>query len=169
MYFSQLANRSSALSIREKGSGHPEGQDQSRQCLFHWGWTWSHSVRPATMEGAPAKRIDARQDSSNEWRTASPEVSHTPSNTAVERSQVFGCGHVGPYILLQRERGGRETLCPTCDSRKPKHRRTLVPSSALTGRPKTAKKEGSRHRKGPAQNPFLPFSIGAEARSTSVK
>ena len=29
-------------------------------------------------------------------------------------------------MLLQRERGGRETLCPTCDRRKPKHSRTLA-------------------------------------------
>ena len=45
------------------------------------------------MVGAPAKRIDARQESTNEWRTDSP-CPHTPSNTAVERSLVFDCGHV---------------------------------------------------------------------------
>ena len=74
VYFSQLAKG-------QKGSGHPKGGKTRAVSAFSTGEAGHGHNRPATIVGAPAKRIDARQDSTNERSTDSPEVSHAPSNT----------------------------------------------------------------------------------------
>ena len=180
VYFSQRLNRSSALSTRQKGSGHPQGRRQERtvSAFSTGGPTWSQSVRPATNAGAPAERIDARQDPTNEWRTDSSEVSPTPANTALERSlclSVTSRAHLtvddARSTQLSLATGARWERIALSDLRQSKTQTQshsgIPPSSALTGKPKTAKKEVSGHPKEPAQNPFVPFSSGVEARSPS--
>ena len=111
----QLTDNNLALLTGKKGSGHPKDQDQSTpQCPSTGEEASSPSMRQASRVGAPATTFCK---ASNHGRRA-PQA----------HAFVLDCDLLmtqDPHnILFQRERGGRETLCPTCDSRKAKHSRT---------------------------------------------
>ena len=133
LYFSQLANRSSALSTCKKGSRHPKGRRP--QCLSTGGKACIYGK--ASNKGKRARQTDRRSPQIpptcgeptpqrcplptppllhgfQHWNTGRrplcPNVAMRPTSLSMTQD---------PHSLLeQRGRGGRESLCPISNVRK---------------------------------------------------
>ena len=165
MYFSNLANRSSALSIRQKSSGHPKGPRPE-------------SSMPFPLEDGHGHILEGQQP----WQARPPNGSalaripptsgeqtpqRCPTRLPIQQCRGPWCltmwvnlagddARSTQHSLATGERWEGNALSDLRQKKTQTQSHSGMPSSStLTGRPKTAKKEGSGHPKGPAQNPFV--------------